>query len=146
MRKAECEGPELGEHRMVLRAERATNGERSARGADVAVGASCVRIAPVISRATRDIEEPLSIFRRHESLSEHASARRYKIRIVSESGEVFYWHKRGALHTVEEDVARVFVSHFQPELFGVLPDGSLTPPSPGKTQPIREVSMEPADA
>ena len=68
---------------------------------------------------------------------------RYKIRITAQSGDVFYWHKRGQLHTVEEDVARVFVANFQPELFQVLPDGSLAPPN-ADTQPIRKVDMEPA--
>jgi len=80
----------------------------------------------------------MSIFRRGERLG-----RRYRIRITTEDGQVFYWHKRGQLHTVEEDVANVFVAHFNPQLFQVRADGSLTPPTPGETFPIRSVSKEP---
>jgi hypothetical protein len=47
-------------------------------------------------------------------------------------------------HTVEEDVANIFVANFKPELFQVQPDGSLTPPQPGVTLPIRHVTKEPA--
>jgi len=39
-------------------------------------------------------------------------------------------------------VAQIFVANFKPELFQVLPDGSLTPPSPGRTKQIVKVEME----
>ena len=89
----------------------------------------------------------MSIFRKGEGLrvdGSGAAPRRYKIRITTESGEVLYWHKRGQLHIVDEDVARIFVENFKTELFQALPDGHLTPPQPGKTRPIRSVAMEPA--
>ena len=82
----------------------------------------------------------MSIFRRSEHLG--SSPRRYKIKITSQDGRTFYWHKRGQLHTVEEDVADIFVANFKPELFQVLPDGSLTPPEPGRTLPIKKVEKE----
>jgi hypothetical protein len=80
---------------------------------------------------------------RVESAGFPRSARRYRIRITTVDGEVLYWHKRGEVHVVDEDVARVFVASFKPELFQVLPDGSLTSPAPGRTKPIRAVEMEP---
>jgi hypothetical protein len=83
----------------------------------------------------------MSIFRRGEPFG---SGRRFKIKITAEDGRVFWWHKRGRLHTVEEDVADTFVAHFNPQLFQVRPDGSLTPPAPGETLPIRRVEKEPA--
>jgi len=94
----------------------------------------------------------MGIFRKGELLGAGAAgagpvsvaARRFKIRITTEDGAVVYWHKRGELHLVEEDVARIFVANFKPELFQALPDGHLTPPAPGKTLPIRRVEMEPA--
>ncbi len=90
----------------------------------------------------------MGIFNKGEGLEPAAATRgeprRFKIRITTESGDVVYWHKRGELHTVEEDVARIFVANFKPELFQALPDGHLTPPEPGKTQAIVKVEMEPA--
>ena len=41
-------------------------------------------------------------------------------------------------------LADTFVAHFKPELFGVLPDGSMTAPEPGRTLKIRSVEKEPA--
>ena len=38
---------------------------------------------------------------------------------------------------------QIFVANFKPELFQVLPDGSLTPPDPGRTKQIVKVEMEP---
>ena len=70
--------------------------------------------------------------------------RRYKIKITTESGQTLYWHKRGQLHTLEEDVAAIFVSSFKPDLFQVLPDGSMvSPPRPGESMAIRGVEKEP---
>ena len=69
---------------------------------------------------------------------------RFKIRLTTTDGDVLYWHKRGRVHTVEADVARIFVANFRPELFEVRPDGTLTPPEPGATKPISRVDMEPA--
>jgi hypothetical protein len=83
----------------------------------------------------------MSIFRRGEPLE---ARRRFKIKITTEDGQVFWWHKRGQVHTLEEDVANTFVAHFNPQLFQVRPDGSLTPPAPGETLPIRRVEKEPA--
>jgi len=83
----------------------------------------------------------MSVFKKGEPLG--AAERRYKIRITTADGQTFYWHKRGALHTVSEDVADIFVANFKPELFQVNPDGSLTPPGPG-TLPIERVTKEPA--
>lgn len=89
----------------------------------------------------------MGIFRRGERLGgrleEGGAPRRYKIKITTLDGQIFLWHKRGALHTVEEDVANVFVANFKPELFQVRPDGSLTPPEPGATFPIRSVEKIP---
>ncbi|HZN56475.1 MAG TPA: hypothetical protein VFD71_00265 [Planctomycetota bacterium] len=84
----------------------------------------------------------MSIFRPREPLG--ATPRRYRIKITAEGGKTFFWHKRGQVHTVEEDVANVFVANFKPELFQVQPDGSLTPPEPGVTLPIIKVEKEPA--
>jgi len=84
----------------------------------------------------------VSIFKKGETLGDSRVPRRYKIRIIAEDGEVLYWHKRGEVHIVDEDVARIFVAHFKPELFQVAADGSLQPPKPGETKPIRTVEME----
>ena len=72
-----------------------------------------------------------------------STPRHFKIRITTVGGETLYWHKRGRLHTVEEDVADIFVASFKPELFQVRPDGSLSPPD-GGTRPIARVDKEPA--
>jgi hypothetical protein len=82
----------------------------------------------------------VSIFRRGEPLG--AAPRRYKIKVTTEDGQLLYWRKRGEVHTLEEDVADTFVAHFKPELFGVLPDGSMTAPEPGRTLRIRGVEKE----
>lgn len=82
----------------------------------------------------------MSIFRRGEPLG--STARRYKIKITTKDGRTFHWHKRGQLHTVEEDVATIFVANFKPELFQVRPDGSLSPPEPGVTAAIARVEKE----
>ena len=86
----------------------------------------------------------MSIFRRGQPLSPAKPPERFKIKITTENGQVFYWHKRGQLHTVEEDVADAFVAHFKPELFQVRPNGTLTSPVPGETMPIQKVEKEPA--
>ena len=89
----------------------------------------------------------MSIFAKDRPLSAAATnpaATRFKIRITTANGDVLYWHKRGRLHTVEEDVADIFCRQFKPELFEVLPDGSLTPPQPGVTQRIASLKKEPA--
>jgi hypothetical protein len=85
----------------------------------------------------------MGIFKKGEVLGSQATAGRYKIRITTEDGDTLYWNKRGSIHVVDEDVARIFVAHFKPELFQVLPDGSLTPPDPGRTKQIVKVEMEP---
>ena len=77
-----------------------------------------------------------------ESAVPDSTETRYKIKITAEDGQTFYWHKRGQLHTVESDVAEIFVANFKPELFQVRPDGSLHPPIPGETLPIRKVTKE----
>ena len=84
----------------------------------------------------------MSIFRKGDRLGQGTS-QRYKIKVTTQDGRVFYWHKRGELHTVEEDVANVFVANFKPELFQVREDGTLSPPSPGETFPIKSVEKEP---
>lgn len=87
----------------------------------------------------------MSIFRRDRPFAAGAPpARRFKIRIDTADGRRLYWHKRGELHTLEEDVADLFVRHFKPELFEVRPDGSLAPRVPGETAPIKGVAKEPA--
>jgi hypothetical protein len=90
----------------------------------------------------------MGIFQKGEHLpsgtTNAGGAQRYKIRITTEDGGTLYWHKRGQLHVVDEDVARIFVANFKPELFQVLPDGHMTPPDPGKTLVITRVDMEPA--
>ena len=85
----------------------------------------------------------MGIFKKGEVLGEGAPPGRYKIRITTEDGETLYWNKRGGVHIVDEDVAQIFVANFKPELFQVLPDGSLTPPKPGRTKQIVKVEMEP---
>jgi hypothetical protein len=90
----------------------------------------------------------VGIFRRGEVLSPpgvSSTARRYKIRITTRDGQVLYWHKRGRLHLVEEDVAQIFVANFKPAVFEVQPDGSFAPPSPGSTLPVAKVEMEEAE-
>ena len=69
---------------------------------------------------------------------------RFKIQIITEDGQTFYWHKRGELHTVEEDVADILLAKFNPELFQVLPDGSMTSPRPGESLRIKALRKEPA--
>jgi hypothetical protein len=69
---------------------------------------------------------------------------RFKIKIIAEDGQTFYWHKHGELHTVEEDVADILLAKFNPELFQVLPDGSMTSPRPGESLPIKTLRKEPA--
>jgi hypothetical protein len=86
----------------------------------------------------------MSIFRRGEPLA-GPRGRRFKIRITTEDGRVLHWRKRGGVHTVEEDVADIFVARFNRELFQALPDGTLTSPVPGETLPIAKVEKEPAD-
>lgn len=85
----------------------------------------------------------MSIFRKGEPLA-GTERPRYKIKVTAEDGGVYYWHKRGRLHTVDADVADVFVTNFNRSLFQVRPDGTLTPPQPGETFPIRSVEKEPA--
>ena len=74
-----------------------------------------------------------------------AARRRFKIRITTTDGRVLFWHKRGALHTVEEDVADAFVAHFKTELFQANDDGSLSSPVPGQTRPIARVERVECD-
>ncbi len=85
----------------------------------------------------------MGIFKKGEVLGAGTVPGLYKIRITTEDGKTLYWNKRGGIHIVDEDVARIFVAHFKPELFEVLPDGSLTPPAPGRTKQIVKVEMEP---
>lgn len=83
----------------------------------------------------------MSIFKKEQPLSTPV---RFKIKIITEDGQILYWHKNGELHTVEEDVAEIFVAKFNRELFQVLPDGSMTSPRPGESLPIKTVVKEPA--
>ena len=83
----------------------------------------------------------MAIFRKGHRLGQGTS-RRYKIKVTTLEGQVFYWHKRGQLHTLEEDVASIFVANFKPELFQVREDGTLSPPCPGETFPIKSVEKE----
>ena len=83
----------------------------------------------------------MSIFQRGKGLRP-SGEQRYKIRIVTEDGRVLYWHKRGHIHIVDEDVARIFVVNFKPQLFEVDADGSFSSPVPGKTARVRSVEME----
>ena len=71
-----------------------------------------------------------------------AAGRRYKIKLTTEDGRVLYWRKRGEIHLLEEDVADIFVARFQPELFQVRSDGTLTPPVPGETILVAKVEKE----
>ena len=83
----------------------------------------------------------MSVFAKGEPLGQ-GPPRRFKIKVTTEDGRVFYWHKRGQLHVVDEDVAALFIANFKPALFQVKPDGTLAPPSAGETFPIRTVEME----
>ncbi len=83
----------------------------------------------------------MGIFRKGHPLG---ARRRFKIQIIAEDGRTFYWHKHGELHTVEEDVADILLEKFKPELFQVLPDGSMTSPRPGESLPIKALRKEPA--
>ena len=85
----------------------------------------------------------MGIFKKGAALGSETIPGRYKIRITTEDGDTLYWNKRGGIHIVDEDVAQIFVANFKPELFQVLPDGSLTPPAPGRTKQIVKVEMEP---
>ncbi|MEM7235204.1 MAG: hypothetical protein AAF517_23700 [Planctomycetota bacterium] len=80
----------------------------------------------------------MSVFRRGQRLG---TTQRYKILIVVDDGETLFWHKKNELHVVDEDVARIFVQSFKPELFQVTADGSLQPPEDGVTRPIVRVEM-----
>lgn len=84
----------------------------------------------------------MSIFAKGEPLG--AQRRRFKIKITTTDGRALYWRKRDQLHTVEEDVADVFVANFKPSLFQAKPDGTLAPPEAGVTIPIAKVEKEPA--
>ena len=83
----------------------------------------------------------MSIFKKGQPLG---AGRRFKIRILTEDGRELYWHKQGQLHTVEEDVADIFLAKFNPNLFEVLPDGSLTSPRAGETSRVQGLTKEPA--
>lgn len=83
----------------------------------------------------------MSIFKAKQPLGDE---RRFKIRILTADGRQLYWHKHGQLHTVEEDVADIFLAKFNPDLFEVLPDGSLTSPRSGETTRIEALTKEPA--
>ena len=83
----------------------------------------------------------MSIFQRGERLGSAGEERRYKIRVTTEDGKVLYWHKGGQLHVIDEDVARIFVANFKPEIFEVRADGSFSSSVPGETARIRKVEM-----
>ena len=69
--------------------------------------------------------------------------KRYKIKITTTEGLVVYWVKRGQVHTLDEDLAKRWVSNGKPAFFQVTRDGSLTPPAPEvETFPIAQVEME----
>jgi len=86
----------------------------------------------------------MGIFRKGEPIDANQVEQRYKIRITTDDGESMYWHKRGRLHIVDEDVAKAFVANFKPELFQVTAEGSFQPPTPGVTRRVTRVEMEPA--
>jgi hypothetical protein len=106
------------------------------------------RIAPARSPSRRYTdassiqENTVGIFGRHRKGQRPPL---YKILVIAEDGETLYWWKRGAIHLVEEDVARHFVRGFQPKLFEVTADGGLQPPEAGVTKPIRRVEMVAVD-
>ncbi len=83
-------------------------------------------------------EESMGIFRRGQI----TPPRRFRIKVVTSDGTELYWHKNGRLHTVEEDVADIFVAKFNPALFEILPDGSMTSPGPDSMR-IDRLSKEP---
>ena len=87
----------------------------------------------------------MGIFKKGETLMQRGQEGiRYRIRIKTVDGQELFWHKRGQLHLVEEDVARAFVENFKPDVFEVLPDGSFTPPVEGRTTRVAQLTMEPA--
>ena len=51
------------------------------------------------------------------------AARRYKIKITTTEGLVVYWVKRGQVHTLDEDLAKIWVANFKPAIFQVTRDG-----------------------
>ncbi|MCH2375134.1 MAG: hypothetical protein MK538_13175 [Planctomycetes bacterium] len=68
--------------------------------------------------------------------------RHFKIKVITEGGREIYWHKQGCVHIVEEDVAEIFLAKFNPELFEILPDGSMTAPRPGESLVIKKLIKE----
>ena len=74
----------------------------------------------------------MGIFKKGEVLGSQPSAGRYKIRLTTEDGDTLYWNKRGGIHVVDEDVARIFVANFKPELFRSSPTAASRLPSPAE--------------
>ena len=71
------------------------------------------------------------------------AGKRYKIKITTTEGLVVYWVKRGQVHTLDEDLAKMWVANFKPAIFQVTRDGALTSPTPDvETFPIAQVEME----
>ena len=72
------------------------------------------------------------------------TSQRYRIKITTQSGLEVYWVKRGQVHTLSEDLAKLWVENFKPSIFQVTRTGELAPPSPGvETFPIVRVETEP---
>jgi hypothetical protein len=68
----------------------------------------------------------------------------YRIRITTESGLVVFWVKRGRVHTLDRNLAEIWVKNFKPAIFQVTRTGELTPPAPGvESFPIAHVEMVP---
>ncbi len=88
----------------------------------------------------------MGIFRPREPLAPPGPSDpgRFRIRVVTEDGRVLYWHKRGRVHTLEEDVADTFIEKLNRDAFHILPNGTMTPPLPGRSLRIRSLSKEPA--
>lgn len=56
------------------------------------------------------------------------------------------WRKGGAVHTLAPELGPMWVQHFKPELFQVLPDGHIVPPGTDpKASPIAKVELDPAE-
>jgi hypothetical protein len=83
----------------------------------------------------------LGIFKRRAALSQGKIGQLYRIRITTADGKTLYWHKRGRLHVVEEDVAHAFLQRFNPALFQVTAAGSFESPGPG-THRVAKLDME----
>lgn len=76
------------------------------------------------------------------------SDEKFKIRLTTSDGQVFYWHKLGKLHTIPGDLADIWVVKFKPEIFQVTKNGELVAVgrTPEPSYQIVKVEKVPADA